>query len=278
MFNRILVRYGEIGIKGRNRFFFEKKLVSNIKDCLKKNNLKYEKVNRFRGRIVIFLEDAEKAIDYIKNVFGIVTISFATETTTDIEKIKEAAYELGKNANLNEKKTFRISAKRLNKQFGMNSQQINEIVGDYIQKKTNAKVELKTPTVPICIELIEDKAFLFNDKIKCFGGLPVGCEGKVAVLLNEEKSLAAAFLMLKRGCNIVLVENKKIDYKNLEKFCYGSRLEVTENIPEDAKAVISSETLNELKLTKFINNKVILRPLIGYNKEEIEKILKIIKP
>ncbi|HHI04210.1 MAG TPA: tRNA 4-thiouridine(8) synthase ThiI, partial [Candidatus Woesearchaeota archaeon] len=68
----VVIRYSEIGLKGNNRIIFEKKLINNIKDCLKKNKIKYDKIQRLRGRIIIF---AEQKLDCLKYVFGISSFS-----------------------------------------------------------------------------------------------------------------------------------------------------------------------------------------------------------
>jgi thiamine biosynthesis protein ThiI len=249
MTNSWLIRYGEIALKGQNRNYFEKLLVRNIKDCLKKNNIRSSKVIRVRGRIIVM---SEENCETLKNVFGITSISPATKT--EIEKIEETAlrqYTKG---------SFRISAQRLTKEGSESSQDMNIRVGTFIVRNTAAKVNLKEPDVDIGIEIIEGQAYIFNKKIKAVGGLPIGCEGKVAVILEDKESIKAAYMMMRRGCNITLVEKKKINYDELKKYAYGSQIKVAKEVPADAKAVVTSENINNIKKRKY--KQIIIRPLI----------------
>lgn len=257
-----LVRYGEIFLKGKNRSMFEKKLVSNIKDCLKKNKISFNKILHISNRVLVY---SNVDCSCIKYVFGITSISKAYEINQEINAMNETALKLYK------KGSFRISAQRLEKKFKHTSNQINKIVGAFIVKNKKAKVSLENPGTNIGIELFNNNAYIFNEKINCLGGLPVGVEGKVALILEDKNSLIAGILMLKRGCSIVLVEKKKIDCSLLKKFCYGFDLKSATAIPKDAKAIVVNDTLDGIKKRNFA--KTVFRPLIGYKKEELEKWL-----
>lgn len=244
-----LVRYGEIGIKGKNRIYFEKLLVKNMKDCLKKNKIKYKEIVRVRGRIIVM---SEENCEVLKDVFGITSLSPATQTEPDkIGKTAVKYYTGG---------TFRITTQRLTKETNQSSQEMNEKIGKYIVEKTGAKVKLKDADVDIGVELIKNKAYVFNKRIKAAGGLPLGCEGTAAVMLENEDSLKAAYLMMRRGCRIILVEKKKINYDKLKKYSYGMEIKTAKKIPENAKVIITSENLNTIKKRKY--KQVIIRPLI----------------
>lgn len=246
----IIIRYGEIALKGLNRHEFEKKLIKNIKDCLKKNNKEYNDIKRIRGRIII---NTDEKCDELKKVFGITSFSYAQTSEIDLEKIKEISlkhYTSG---------TFRISVKRLRKEL-FESPKIEKEIGSYVVKHTNAKVNLTKPDINIGIE-IADKAYIFNKKIKARGGLPIGIEGKVAVLMEDEKSSEAAKRMMKRGCEVVLINPNNLNYDLIKDYAYGFKLEIKKNIPEYIKVIVVSETLNNLKKRTF-KDKVILRPLI----------------
>ncbi|MGC8664031.1 MAG: THUMP domain-containing protein, partial [Thermoplasmata archaeon] len=121
----IIIRYDEIGLKGKNRIFFEKMLMKNIENQLKK--IGYEsKVYRIRGRIVI---ESDAPIEIYKKIFGIRSFSPAYQSSLDINDI----YNLIKSLISNKKfETFRISAQRLWKNYEYTSVQINEILGEYI--------------------------------------------------------------------------------------------------------------------------------------------------
>ena len=254
-----IVRYGEIGVKGDNRIFFERKLKDNIKLHLK--DKKFDKVKRVRGRILIYSDDN---LELLKNIFGIVSFSNALEVELDIEKIKEACLKLYK------KGTFKISASRLEKDFMFNSEEINKKIGEFVVKNKNAKVNLNNPDKEISIELFNKKAYVFDNKTKGLGGLPVGVSGKVAVLLENENSLAAAFLMMKRGCKVCFVKGKDLEVEKLKKF-YPYKIEVFDKIPEEIDVTVNSETLDSLNENK-LKDRIIFKPLIGFKKEKINEI------
>ncbi|MEM4266580.1 MAG: THUMP domain-containing protein, partial [Candidatus Nanoarchaeia archaeon] len=190
--------------------------------------------------------------EVLKNVFGITSISPATKTEYD--KIAETAIKYYT------KGSFKISTQRITKEGIESSHHINVRIGDYIVNKTGAKVKLNNPDVEIGIEIINDYAYVFNKKIKAVGGLPIGCEGKVAVLLEDKDSIKAAYMMMRRGCKIILVEKKKVRYEELKKYAYGTKIELVKEIPQDAIAVVTSEKLNKLKKRSF--KQVVIRPLL----------------
>ncbi len=209
--NRIVVRYNEIFLKGQNRAFFEKKLAHNIKACLKKHDVKYDEVKRFRGRIIIsFSFDISGKCDCLKKVFGIASFSTAIEMKAeeekDVETMKHKALELLREKGIDSEKSFRIVAKRSDKNFPMDSHTINEIIGSYVQTNTNARVQLQNPDLYVGIEIMNKSAYLFTEKIKGPNGLPIGTEGKVICLLSGGiDSPVAAWLMMRRGCQIALL-------------------------------------------------------------------------
>ncbi|MBU2637781.1 MAG: tRNA 4-thiouridine(8) synthase ThiI [Nanoarchaeota archaeon] len=251
MHNTIIVRYGEIALKGANRNDFEKQLVKNIKTCLKMNNIAFGEIKRLRGRIIVYSNDNCECLAY---VFGIVSISPAVEMEADIEKIKQEAlkhYSEG---------SFKVAAHRLEKLLGT-SIEMNTEIGAFIAEKTNAKVDLKNPDVEIGIELFNGKAYVFNKTLKGPGGLPIGVSGKVAVLVEDKNAVRAALLMMKRGCEVVFVKKADVDLKEIEKYAYGFRMQVLDKMPKDAEAVVVSDTLETLKKREY--SIPVLRPLIG---------------
>ena len=261
-----IIRYGEIFLKGKNRASFEKRLANNIIDCLRKSKIQFQEVKIARNRILVY---SNKDCCCLKNVFGISSFSKALEMEQDLEAFKKTALALYKPG------SFRITAQRLEKDFKHNSNEINQIVGAYVVKNKKAKVDLENPETNIGIELFNKKAYLFNAKMRGLNGLPVGIEGKVAVLLEDKNSMLSAFLMLKRGCSIVLIEKSKVDCKELKKFCCGFDLEVKKSIPKGTKAIAVNDTLENIKPRKF--KCTVFRPLVGYSKAELEKLERLLK-
>ena len=130
----IICHYAEIGLKGKNRIFFEQALIKNIKRVLKPAY--FSNVRRIYGRIIVELTDkAQSKQNDIKKdlnyVFGLAYFAFANSANQNLNSIKEKALELLKDKKF---KTFRISTQRSKKDFALNSQQINERVGEYILK------------------------------------------------------------------------------------------------------------------------------------------------
>jgi len=246
----VIIRYAEIGIKGQNRSFFERKLVKNIKTCLEYNKIKFESIERMNGRMFIYTSDP---CNQLSKVFGISSFSEATEMDYNFDAVCEKA--LG----LYTKGTFRVTANCLT-QCDLTSQKMNEEVGGYIVDKTKAKVSLKNPDINIGIEVLNKKAYLFTEKKRGPGGLPIGTQGLVAVLLEDKDSIKAAMLMMKRGCVVVLINSgKDIDYKSL--FDYDPKIKLKDSIPNNTSAIAVSDKLPNFKKRDF--DKPVLRPLVG---------------
>ena len=264
----VIIRYSEIGLKGKNRIVFEKKLIDNIKDCLEKNKISYKKIERLRGRIIIF---AEQELNCLKYVFGISSFSSALKLEPDVNEIEKAIVLIIKNKKF---KTFRISAQRLNKDFSLTSPEIERTIGSFVCEKLNKKVSLKNFDLEIGIEIL-DNAYVFTERVKGLNGLPVGIEGKVISLIENKNSLLASLLMMKRGCLVILVSLKKTDINLIEKFAYGFEPEliIIKNIKEldkiakehDANAVVVGQTLESFKELEL--KTMVLRPLIGFDKK-----------
>lgn len=199
----ILIHYGEIGIKGKNRAAFENCLVRNIRKALKGEIVK---IRREYGRIIV--EEKEDAnLNFIRErlskIPGIENFSFVTVASPDIEDIKEKAFHIAKKASFS---TFRIAARRASKNFPYTSMKVNEIVGEEIRKKLGKKVDLENPDLTIFIEIGDKEAYVYKEKLKGIGGLPVGSQGKVVALLSGGiDSPVASWLMMKRGCSVFFV-------------------------------------------------------------------------
>lgn len=203
MYDVIVIHYSEIGLKGKNREFFEQRLMGNIRKALGKN---VKKVYRRYGRIVCELTDkieTEKVKNTLALLPGVSNFAFAKRVELDIEKIKRSAIALLKQRKF---ETFKIEASRSNKKFLLTSRQINEIVGDSVVKELEKKVNLTNPDITAYIEVSEKEAFVYCDKHRGISGLPVSTSGKViASLSGGIDSPVASFLMMKRGCEVIFV-------------------------------------------------------------------------
>ncbi|MGQ9626320.1 MAG: tRNA uracil 4-sulfurtransferase ThiI [Anaerolineae bacterium] len=204
MMGLILVRYGEIGLKGKNQRFFLKKLRQNIKDCLKKNDISGE-AQAVEGRLYVYTDMVEEALGALQRVFGIVSLSPAQKVALDIEEIKAEALALAHDAGLDESRSFHIDARRADKTFPLKSPEINRLVGAHVQQATKARVDLSDQAdLSIGIEIARGHALLFGRKIPGPGGLPLTSEGRaVALISGGIDSPVAAWLMMKRGCGVI---------------------------------------------------------------------------
>ena len=194
----IIIRYGEIYLKGDNRSYFEKLLAENIKYSL--NGFKYDlKVKR--GRYIISdFEDEEGIISKLSKVFGIHSFSLGYMIPSDLEIIKQTALNVIKHG-----QTFKVETNRADKRFPKNSQQISAEVGGFILEKIrNLKVDLHNPDFTVFIDLREDgNTFVYSEIIHGQGGLPVGCSGKGLLMLSGGiDSPVAGYMMAKRGLKI----------------------------------------------------------------------------
>ncbi len=214
-YNHILVRFGELALKGKNRTYFEKKLMQNIKSSLK--SFPTLQVTRTFGRIIIELneENHEQVIEKIKPIFGIQSFSLALLVENEIEAIKKGALEV-LNGHGEEVHTFKISTKRANKGFPLQTAQINAEVGSYVlRNRHNIKVDVHEPDVNIRIEVRDNKTYVTSGSYEGAGGLPVGTSGKVLLLLSGGiDSPVAGYLTMKRGANIEAVHFHSPPYTN----------------------------------------------------------------
>ena len=198
----IIARYGEIGLKSpKIRSRFERKLVKNIKatfEC---------EVSRNQGRIYIHPDDFDDGVEKLNRVFGVVSYSPAISTKTTYEDIDatlgEYVEELIAEDMLDENTKFAIKCRRVGT-HDFTSQEMAAHCGGVVRNKVLAPVDLTNPDLTIFVEVREDDTFIFHEKIKGPGGLPLGTQGKVVVLLSSGiDSPVAAYLMMKRGCEVV---------------------------------------------------------------------------
>lgn len=203
MFRTLIVRYGEIALKGDNRGYFEKKLVTNIKSVLKGIDCK---ITKEHGRIFIEFdpEDYDDILDKVIKVFGIVSVSPATKVENDFEIIKEVALSQARElVEKNHFKTFKVESRRANKSFEYKSPEISKIVGGIINQSIDGiNVDVHNPDFVVTIE-VRNATYIYSKVIKCYGGMPYGTSGKAMLLLSGGiDSPVAGWMMGKRGVEI----------------------------------------------------------------------------
>lgn len=220
MQNVILLRYGEIHLKGNNRGFFEKLLIDNIKKSVSEFNCDFINIG---GRYLLKNynpQDENKIIEKVQKVFGLVSLSKAYELTTSEDEIKKCATQYFKtNYNTNENFSFRVTTKRADKNFAIHSDKFSADIGEIILNTfLNCKVELKEPNTTLFVDIRENgKTYIYGDKIKCNGGMPVGSSGKGLLMLSGGiDSPVAGYEIAKRGMRINAIHFYSYPYTSLK--------------------------------------------------------------
>ncbi|KZN97114.1 MULTISPECIES: tRNA uracil 4-sulfurtransferase ThiI [Aeribacillus] len=214
-YDHILVRYGEMSLKGKNRKHFINHLKNNIKLALSSfSSLEYT-ANRDRLFIKLNGEDGEKVAEKLQTVFGIQSFSLAIRTKSDIEAIKDSALQAVKQLYKNGD-TFKVSAKRADKSFPLTSDQLNYEIGRHILIHTDGlKVDVHHPDINVRVEVRPHATYIMCKDFKGAGGLPVGSSGKAMLMLSGGiDSPVAGYLSMKRGLEIEAIHFFSPPYTN----------------------------------------------------------------
>jgi len=201
-YDHILIRYGEIGLKGNNTRFFLNRLQKNMERKLQ--DFPQIHVQQTQGRLFILLNghDPEPIIAKCKNIFGIYSLSTAIKVDNEMEAIKEAAlYALKSNADA---ETFKVNVRRVNKSFPGRSQDMNQMLGGHLLRNTTGiTVNVHHPDVEVQVEIRNKATYVTSQKTKGLGGLPVGTGCKSLLLLSGGiDSPVAGYLAMKRGVQV----------------------------------------------------------------------------
>ncbi|MFW6149292.1 MAG: THUMP domain-containing protein [Atribacterota bacterium] len=199
----IIVRYGEIGLKAKEtRKRFENTLVNNIKKALDTKQIS-SRIKKEWGRLYVYANQIDKSVFVLQKVFGITSISPAIHTHSDIDSISKLSTNISKET-LQREKSFALRITRTG-EHDYTSHDVAVRIGNDIVKATQASVNLTQPDFELFIEIRGKNAYLFTEKIRGTGGLPLGTQGKTLALIDGPKSLLAAWYLLRRGCKIFYV-------------------------------------------------------------------------
>ncbi len=287
MMTLILLRYGELALKSKKvRQKFQNALIKNIEDVFLDKKIEC-RISTDYGRIYVHVDDVSSSIKILRKVFGIVSLSLVIETTSKISDICNAAVKYSKKL-LTDDKDFAIRARRSGT-HPYTSQDIAKAVGFAVlsaNKDKKIKVNLNNPNVEIFVEVRNNKAFIFHEKIPGPGGLPLGTQGKVLALVTDEKSMAAAWLMMKRGCKTYItcfdLHSKHIESLmtwdldlEIERMSKEKWREDIQKIAEriNAEGLVFGWNLEEFKEDITRSDLPIFYPVIGLDDEEIEKLV-----
>lgn len=206
MFQAFLIKYAEIGIKGKNRFIFENALKDQIAFALKEVEGSFQ-VIKDQGRIYVEAEgefDYDDAVEAMSRVFGISQICpVVLVEDTEWEGIKQAVKAYVENVYGKEELTFKMEAKRADKNYPKNSPQICVEMGEYLLNEfPNLKVDVHNPQVRIHVE-IRNRVYIYSKTIPGPGGMPVGTNGRAMLLLSGGiDSPVAGYMIAKRGVKL----------------------------------------------------------------------------
>ncbi len=200
----LVAHYHEIGLKGRNRDFFEETLTRNLKRALRGTG--YSRVRRGFGRVVVDFKShakVQEAALRAARVFGIANVGVGKRVAQDLDAMGEAALDL---MAAQPPSTFAVRARRSYTQFEQKSKSINEVVGQRIKDALGARVDLRQPEATAYLELFGTACIAYRTKLQGPGGLPSGVSGKMLTLLSGGiDSPVAAWRMALRGAEVEFV-------------------------------------------------------------------------
>ena len=206
----VMIRYGEIGTKGKNKKQFISCLYNNIKNALKQ--IKNVKVYNKYDRLYVALNgtDMNEVFHYLNMISGIASYSPVYFVETDAEKIKEAVKEI---ALENDFETFKVSTNRVDKRFEIHSMDFNRVLAGIILRNKEVKVDIHNPEANFNVEIREEGTYIFFKKYKGLGGYPLGIGGKAMALLSGGiDSPVACFMMMKRGVSLETIHFASFPY------------------------------------------------------------------
>lgn len=211
----LMLKFGELFLKGRNRREFLKQLKNNIVlklkgiDCV---------LTETQGRLIVSdfsVEMEEEIVSRLQMVFGLIGIASALEIETSLDNIKEEICKL----DFSGFKTFKVEVKRADKTFPMNSMDLEKYLGGIVlDSNPDLKVDLYTPELTIFVEIrVNNKTYIYKNLLHCAGGLPLGSAGKGLLLLSGGiDSPVAGYLMSKRGLALEAVHFHSYPYTSVQ--------------------------------------------------------------
>lgn len=240
----ILIRFGEIFLKGKNRGYFEKSLFLNIKEALQNFSLDVVKIS---GRYIVKnynLDDEVNIVDRLKKIPGIFSFSVANLIDTNLEEIENHSILMMKD----KKGTFKVETNRADKRLELNSMQISAKVGGRILATNhNLKVDIKKPDFVLSIDIRENgETYIYEEVIFGVGGMPVGTSGSGLLLLSGGiDSPVAGYMMAKRGVKVAAVHFHSFPYTS------NSAREKVEELASIISAYTGDMTIYMVSMTEL---------------------------
>ena len=281
MFKAFLVKYAEIGIKGKNRYLFEDALIRQMEYVLKPVEGTFH-VTKEQGRIYVLTEgdfDYEEALEALKRVFGIAYICpVVIKEDQGYEQLEKDVVAYVDHVYPDKNKTFKMHVRRAKKTYPGTSMELNaDLGGAILNAFPEMKVDVHNPQLLITVE-IREKIYIYSESIPGPGGMPIGTNGKAMLLLSGGiDSPVAGYMIAKRGVKIDAVyfhappytsERAKQKVVDLAKLVARySGLITGESIGQ-----VASQTVQSLAATNEVCTMPVFRPVIGFDKQEIVDI------
>ncbi|RSK25364.1 tRNA uracil 4-sulfurtransferase ThiI [Bhargavaea beijingensis] len=207
MYHEIMIRYGELSLKGKNRNVFIRKLRDNIRRIMK--DLPTVKVKSEHDRMYLFAEEGqeiEEALTRLQDVFGIQSFSPAVRCKANLDTIKETAERILSGMET-EGKTFKVEVRRADKTFPLKTIELQQELGGHLLPIfPGLVVKMKHPEIRLLVDIREDGAYLSTETIQGAGGLPAGSNGHALLMLSGGiDSPVAGYLMMKRGLKLDVI-------------------------------------------------------------------------
>ena len=270
----ILARYSEIGLKSTPvRVRFENRLKDNIISMLAADKIE-ALVTKNDSRFYIESEDTDAAVRTIRRVFGIASLSVTETCSSAMEDICSTAAKYSLNI-LKGGESFAVKARREGNQK-YTSIDVGREAGSAIflaNESKNVRVKLTDPDVIFFIEVRNNKAYVFVTTVRGHAGLPLGTQGKVLAEVKSERDVLSAWLMMKRGCKVIVRGDKQ---PLLER--YDPEMKYGDVVSPDILGIVRGASLSDLEQQDVTEYKIPLYfPTVGMSDEEVSLMLRTIK-
>ena len=200
---KVLIHYAEIALKGRNRSYFEDKVIENIKKSARYHHVNLKKIRKEHKRLLCLFDDApEKINQALRHVFGIQYFCYVEEVSPNVEAIELYVKKFLEDAKVKGFTRIAFKTKRADKEFPLTSVKLHTHFGDFAQK-LHIKVDYAHAPLTLFTEISKKNVYFFSEKIPGLKGLPVSTGGRVLVLLSGGiDSPVSAWQMMGRGCSV----------------------------------------------------------------------------
>jgi tRNA uracil 4-sulfurtransferase len=200
----ILLRFGEVALKGHNRLFFIRRLRQNIRRCLKANGV-VGTVKSVGQRLYVETDQVDEALEPLSRVFGLTSLSPAIQVERSMEAISAECVRQAERAGVRPGVSYRVRSRRADKSFPVISPEIDRLAGEAIFRATHGDINLSDQAdVTLGVEITDKSVLVFGHTVAAPGGMPVGVEGRVVALISGGiDSPVAAWMMMKRGCSVI---------------------------------------------------------------------------